>query len=284
MIRGHEVALATLTVLDAAAPDLVDVAAVAGFDSVTLRLTDASVADVNPLVGDTWTRRETISRLRHHGLGVLDIEVVRMREDTEPSLLRPVLESARELGARHVLMINQVADEARAADKLACISEEAQAFGLRTVLEFMVFTATKTVEQADRIVELASHPAAGVLVDPLHLSRSRGTPANVASLVAANPDRYPYAQLCDGPRAVPNGGGRTLYEEAVCNRLAPGDGGLPLVELIEALPARAPLSVETPVGAVAHLVPRVRAELAMAATRRLLELAHDKDDPNGAAP
>jgi sugar phosphate isomerase/epimerase len=270
VIGGHEVALATLAVLDAPPPEIADVAAAAGFDSITLRLADASVADPNPLVGDTPTRRETIARLRHHGLGVLDIEVVRMGEDTDPVLLRPVLESARELGARHVLVINQDANEARAADRFARICEEAQAFELRPVLEFMVFTATKTVEQADRIVALASHPAAGVLVDPLHLSRSGGSPADVAPLVAANPDRYPYAQLCDGPRAMPGGGGRGLYEEAVYNRLAPGDGELPLLELIETMPAGAPLSVETPVAAVAHLSPRERAEHAMAATRRLL--------------
>ncbi|MGA8722511.1 MAG: hypothetical protein WB557_31215, partial [Solirubrobacteraceae bacterium] len=61
-----------------------------------------------------------------------------------------------------------------------------------------------------------------------------------------------------------------LYEEAVYNRLAPGDGELPLLELIEAMPAAAPLSVETPVAAVAHLSVRERAEHAMAATRRLL--------------
>lgn len=270
MIAGHEVALATLAVLDAPPPEIADVAAAAGFDSITLRLADASVDDPNPLVGDTPMRRDTIARLRHHGLGVLDIEVVRMREDTQPALLRGVLESARELGARHVLVINQDADETRAADKFARICDEAQSFELRAVLEFMVFTATKTVEQADRIVELASHPAAGVLVDPLHLQRSGGSPADVAPLVAVNPDRYPYAQLCDGPHATPDGGGRALYEEAVFNRLAPGDGELPLLELIDALPAGAPLSVETPVAAIAHLSPRERAEHTMAATRRLL--------------
>lgn len=270
MIGGHEVALATLAVLDARPSEIVDVAAATGFDSVTLRLTDATVAEPNPLVGDTPTRRETIARLRHHGLGVLDIEVVRMDEDTDPTLLRPVLESAHAIGARHVLVINLDSDETRAADKFALICEEAVAFELRPVLEFMVFTATKTVQQADRMVGRAAHPAAGVLVDALHLQRSGGSPADVAPLVAANPGRYPYAQLCDGPRAAPGGGGRGLYEEAVHNRLAPGDGELPLLELVGAMPSGAPLSVETPVAAVAHLSPRERAEHTMAATRALL--------------
>ena len=69
---------------------------------------------------------------------------------------------------------------------------------------------------------------------------------------------------------MPDGGGRGLYAEAVDNRLAPGDGELPLLALIEAMPPGAPLSVETPVAAVARLSARERAEHTMAATRRLL--------------
>jgi len=270
VIAGREIALATLTVLDAPPPEIVDVAAAAGFDSVTLRLADANVAEANPLAGDTETRRETIARLRHHGLGVLDVEVVRMREDTDPKLLRPMLDSARQLGARHVLVINLDANQGRASERFAGICGEAEAFGLRAVLEFMVFTATKTVEQADRIVASAGHQAGGVLVDPLHLRRSGGSPADVATLVAANPDRYPYVQLCDAPLSAPDGRGRALYAEAVENRLAPGDGELPLRELVEAMPAGAPLSVETPVAAAAHLSALERAEHTIAATRRLL--------------
>ncbi len=271
MIREREIALAYLTLLGFSPPELVDAAAAAGFDSVTLRLADAPGDDPNPLVGDTPVRRETIARLRHHGLGVLDVEVVRMREDTQAAALRPVLESAAALGARHVLVINLDADEDRTAERFAEICEEAQPFGVRLVLEFMVFTATKDVQQADRIVERAAHPAGGVLVDSLHLHRSGGSPADVAQLAAANPGRYPYGQLCDAPLAAPEGGRRALYAEAVDNRLAPGDGQLPLAELIAALPDRAPLSIETPVAATAHLSAGERARHVMAATRHLIK-------------
>lgn len=270
MIGGHEIALANLTVLGAPAPEIVDAAATAGFDAVTLRLADGGSPEPNPLVGDSTVRRETIARLEHHGIGVLDVEVVRLREDTDPAALRPVLESAATLGARHLLVINQDSDEARTAEQFARICREAEEFQLRPVLEFMVFTATKTVEQADRIVEQADHPAGGVLVDPLHLHRSGGSPAGVARLASAHPQRYPYAQLCDGPLRSPQGGGRALYAEAVDNRLAPGHGELPLIELIDAMPAGIPLSVETPVAEIGHLSAHERAQHAIAATRRLL--------------
>jgi sugar phosphate isomerase/epimerase len=271
MIAGHEVALACLTVLDQSPPEIVDAAAAAGFDSVTLRLIDRGPDDGNPLVGDTPLRRETIARLHHHGLGVLDVEVVRMYGDTEPAALRPMLDSAAALGARHVLVVNLDDDEPRATETFAAICAEADTFGLRPALEFMVFTSTPDVESADRMVTAAGHPAGAVLVDPLHLQRSGGSPAAVAPLVAANPARFPYVQLCDGPLAAPPDGPRGLYREAVANRLAPGDGELPLAEMIASLPAGLPLSVETPVGAVADRPGIVRARLAFEATQRLIE-------------
>jgi sugar phosphate isomerase/epimerase len=135
----------------------------------------------------------------------------------------------------------------------------------------MVFSAIKTVQAADRVVLAAAHPAAGVLVDPLHLRRSGGSPADVAPLVADHPSRYPYAQLCDGPLTGPEGGRPALYAEAVENRLAAGDGELPLAEMLAALPPGVPLSVETPVAALAQRPPGDRAVAAMSATRRLLE-------------
>ncbi len=271
MIGGHETALACLTLLDQSPPQIVDAAAAAGFDAVTLRLVDRGPGDGNPLVGDTPLRRETIARLRHHGIGVLDVEVVRMYDDTEPTALRPVLESAAALGARYVLVVNLDEDAARAAETFAGICVEASALDLTPALEFMVFSATRDVEAADRIVTAAGHPAGTVLVDPLHLRRSGGSPADVAPLSAAHPDRYPYLQLCDAPLAAPPDGRRGLYHEAVENRLAPGDGELPLTEILEALPPGIPLSVETPVAALAGHPALERARFALDATRRLIE-------------
>jgi sugar phosphate isomerase/epimerase len=155
----------------------------------------------------------------------------------------------------------------RTVAAFAALCERAQPYGLRPVLEFMVFTAVKTATQALAIVERAGHPAGGVLVDPLHLARAGGSPAEVAALVAAHPARFPYMQLCDAPLAAPD----DLYREAVEDRLPAGEGELPLDQLLAAMPPGVPLSVETPVRALAGLDPAERARRALAATRRLLE-------------
>lgn len=270
MNGGREVALAVLTVLDAPPPEVVDVAAAAGFDAVTLRLLGGPRGEIGPLVGDTPTRRETCARLRHHGLGVLDVEVVRLDGETDITALRPVLESAAVLGARHVVALDTEPDEARATERFGELCEEASGFDLRVALEFMLFTECRTIRDADRIVEQAGHPAGAVLVDPLHLQRSGGSPADVAELAAAHPERYPYAQLCDAPAEAPAGGVRALYAEAVHRRLHPGDGELPLAAFVAALPAGAALSVELPVPALADRPPAERARRAMDSARRLL--------------
>jgi sugar phosphate isomerase/epimerase len=271
VIAGREIALCALTVLDAPPPEAVDAAAAAGFDAVTLRLMDASRDEPPALASDTPVRRETLARLRHHGLGVLDVEVVRLRGDTDVDALRGALESAAVLGARHVLAIANEPDEERLAERFRALCDAAAEFGLRAVLEFMVFTSCRTVGDAERIVDRAGHPDAGVLVDTLHLHRSGSSPAELAALAAAHPERYPYAQLCDAPLAAPDGGDKGLFREAVHHRLYPGDGELPLAEAVAALPPGAGLSVETPVYAYRERSAADRAQAAMAATRRLLE-------------
>ncbi len=269
MIAGREVALANLSILDAPPTVLVDVAAAAGFDSVTLRLSDGD-GDANPLARDTPERRETLARLRHHGIGVLDVDVVQLSEETRVARLAGVFDAAAVLGARYVLAINRDRDEARAAERFAEVCRACEPLRLGVVLEFLPFTATKTVEQAERLVVAAGRPAGGVLVDPLHLRRSGGSPAVVARLASANPMRYPYLQLCDGSALAPEGRGLALYTEAVENRLAPGEGELGLPDLLAALPS-VPLSVECPVAADAGRSAAERAEHLFRATRRLLE-------------
>jgi sugar phosphate isomerase/epimerase len=279
MIAGREVALAILGVLATPPPEVVDVAHEAGFDSVTLRIGGGNRAapdapEPYPLIGDTPARRETIARLRDRGIGVLDAEVLRLRGDTEMADVRPMLESAQALGARHLLVVGLDDDEARTVERFAALCAEAGPYGVRPALEFMRMSSVPTVQDADRIVNAAGHPAGAVLVDPLHLARSGGTPAGVAPLAAAHPERYPYLQLCDAPAAAPGDGTlRDLYAEAVGNRLSPGDGELPLVELLGALPGSAAVSVEVPLAALAQRPAAERAAALMAGARRVLEAA-----------
>jgi sugar phosphate isomerase/epimerase len=270
MSAGRKLALATLTLLDAAPPDLVDAAAAAGLDGVTVRIGTAYPGDAPPLETDESVRDATLARLRATGLGVLDVEVLRLGPDTDMGALDPILDRAAALGAEHLLVTNDDPDDAASARRFAELCELCAPRGLRPALEFMAFRGTKTVEQAHRVVTAAEHPAGVVLVDALHLARSGGTPADVARVAERDPERFTYTQLCDAPLAAPPDGFDGLRREGLVGRLLPGDGELPLVDLLRALPPSVAISIEAPVEALRSLPDPELAKRAATATREVL--------------
>ncbi|HEY9183445.1 MAG TPA: sugar phosphate isomerase/epimerase, partial [Gammaproteobacteria bacterium] len=80
----RELSLAHLTVLDATPPELVTVAAAAGFRMVGLRLTATPSVGVPPydMLGNTPVMRETLRRLADTGVSVLDVEFLRFEPET----------------------------------------------------------------------------------------------------------------------------------------------------------------------------------------------------------
>jgi sugar phosphate isomerase/epimerase len=117
-------------------------------------------------------------------------------------------------------------------------------------------------------VARSKRPNASVLVDALHFSRSGGIPAHIGQV---DPSLFRYAQICDasadtpGPDDTPS-----LIREARTGRLLPGEGVLPLAELVAALPDGVPLAIEAPCRATAELPAGGRARRAYRALSTLL--------------
>ena len=135
-------------------------------------------------------------------------------------------------------------------------------------LEFSRITPIGTLQQAVEMVRKTAAPNARVLVDALHLSRSGGTPADVAHV---DPALFEYAQLCDAPAHVPEDDQRLRQEPS--DRLLPGQGGLPLVDLVRALPPELPLAIEAPIKQMEFLPATERAWMAMEGLKSVLENA-----------
>jgi sugar phosphate isomerase/epimerase len=121
-----------------------------------------------------------------------------------------------------------------------------------------------TLQQAAALVARAGRTNGGVLVDALHLHRSAGTPADLAAVPAW---MLQAAQICDGQLAHPPTEA-ALIEEAREARLLPGEGELPLRDLIAALPAHVAYSAEVP---MRGLDADTRLRLAYEATKRAVE-------------
>jgi len=265
----RELSLAHLTVLDATPPELVTVASATGFRKIGIRLYATPSVGVTPydMLGDTPVMRETLARLADTGVSVLDVEFLRFEPQEPKGIPDGFLEAGARLGAEYVLVMSAEPLEARTLERFCELCERAQAFGLHVCLEFAIYTGVKTLADAARLVRTSGCSNASVLVDALHFSRSGGWPAHIASV---DPSLFKYAQICDAVAAIPTEA-RDLIPEARTGRLLPGEGALPLRDLVAALPATIPLAVEAPVRATTHLPMLERAQRAYRSMQALLE-------------
>ena len=264
--------LAALTVLELSPPAMVEVAARAGYDAVGLRLIPATPEEHHfPLTTDRDLLARTRRRLADTGLRVLDIEILRLKPDTEVAHdFRRVLEIGAELGASEVLVAGNDDDEARTLDNFAGLCELARPLGLHPHLEFMPWTGVKNLSQAHRLVAAAREAGrhnACLLVDAFHFNRSA---SRLEELARVPREWMRYMQLCDVAGPIPDAMAEIL-REARQERCFPGDGDIDLTALLTALPPDRPLSLEIPTESLRRqgVTPLARAQRALEKARRI---------------
>jgi sugar phosphate isomerase/epimerase len=269
-ISPRRLSLAHLTVLDTTPPELVSVAAAAGFRTIGIRLTATPSVGVPPydVLGDGPLLRETLRRLADTGVSVLDTEFLRFEPEQPIGVPEGFLEVSARLGARNVLVMSAEPEEARTLDRLCDLCDRAAEYDLHVCLEFAIYTGVRTLAHAARVVARSERSNASVLIDALHFSRSGGIPVHVASV---DPSLFRYAQICDaGPDMPRPDDAPALIREARTGRLLPGEGVLPLADLVAALPADLALAVEAPSRATTGLPAVERARRAHRALSGLL--------------
>src|SRR4029434_9729758 len=117
---GRPISLAHLTVLDATPPELVTVAAVAGFRTIGIRLTATPSVGVPPYdcLHDGPMLREALARLADTGVSVFDTEFLRFEPELPIGIPEGFLEVSARLGAKYVLVMSEKAVEARTLERL----------------------------------------------------------------------------------------------------------------------------------------------------------------------
>jgi sugar phosphate isomerase/epimerase len=260
--------LAPLTLLSLAPPELIAVAARTGYQQVGLRLLAAAPGGVAyPLMQDARGLADTLARMRDTGVGVFDLEIVRVGASFRVSDFLPFFEVGARLGAKAMLVAGDDPDEARLTASFAALCEAAAPFGLSADLEFMPWTKVPDAATALRVVAGAAQANGGVLVDALHFARSASSLADIAAIPR---QRLHYAQICDAPAQVP-ATTEGLIHTARCERLLPGEGGIDLAALFGTLPDDLPISVEIPNDARAPAVGAEEwARQALAASKAVL--------------
>jgi len=256
MDAATDVGMDHLTMLDVSPPEMVGIARDAGFDAVGLRVRATSLDEEPwPMGAGSPMLRETLRRLNATGVRVLDVEVARIGPHTSRTDYESTLEVGAELGARYLTVNGDDPVTGRAAETFAELVAAARPYGIRPLIEAIPYTEVSNLDEAVRIARCSE--GGGVLLDALHFQRYGGT---LEDLRSVPPDLIGYVQLCDAPLALPSGlprptelprgqstDGTDLQLESRAMRLLPGDGELPLCEILAAMPKGIPVSVESPV-------------------------------------
>ena len=262
----HRLSLAAGVLADHDAITVAEAAVGSGFRNVGFTVT--------PWSSDTT--RAIRSRLASESVSVMDVEVVRIGPDgsvDDDNLF--IVDVGLELGADNVLVISLCDDDARTAQALRTLCERSGSEGPRICLEFMRFTKVRSLAQACAIAESVGHPQAGVLVDTLHLART----GELGDLAGAPSALLPYSQFCDGLTECADDD-QSLIVDALDLRAVPGEGALPLVEMLAALPESIPLSLEVRSKALRERYPDpvARASALLEGTRSYLDDLGRKHD------
>ena len=261
--------LAYLTANASTVPQAVGIAAELGYAYVGLRVQpNGPGAPFQTLIGDAAVLRETQAVMRDTGVGVYDLEIIRIGEHFNVSDQTALMDIGQTLGAKAVLVAADDTNEQRLADNYARLCEAMRPYGLTGDLEFMPWTAVKDAKQAMRVIELAGCPSnSGILVDALHFGRSTTTLQDIAAIPR---ELLHYAQMCDATAGL-NFTTDELIHTARQERLLPGEGNIDLKGLFATLPQDLPVSVEIvnlersqPIGDKAW------AKLALDASKKLL--------------
>ena len=241
----HQFSLAHLTVMDLTPPELIDVAARAGYDFVGIRLIPMGVPGEQAyLPEDKEMIRKTKAALGETGVRLLDLELTQIVADRDPQSYVPAMETAAELGARHVISsawTKDRMDREFIVERYGEICDLARPFGLTVDLEFPTFSRLTNLQEAADIVRAADRPNGGVLIDTLYFHFSR---MKLEDLEAVPREWIHFMHISDTRKDIPDtqeGIVRIAREE----RLYPGEGCSDFKAILSRVPAN-PYALELP--------------------------------------
>ena len=215
---------------------------------------------------DPALRREMRAAMQARGVTVSLGEGFTIRPGGDVRDFERDLDIFAELGTERINTVSVDPDLARTFDQFGLLAELAAARGIPTTTEFVPAVTIPDLPSAVRAVRHIGRPDFNLLIDTMHLVRSGSGPADIAAL---DPGLIGYVQVSDASAA---GRFESYFEEAMFERMVPGEGELGLKEVLAALPGDRVFSIEVPLRseAEAGIGPHERLGKCVEALRRLL--------------
>ncbi|MGA7464795.1 MAG: TIM barrel protein [Mycobacterium sp.] len=205
---------------------------------------------------DHQLRRELLAAMDDRGVSISLGEALLIAPGVDIRSYAADLDIMAGLRIPRINTVSLEPDRARTFDELAGLTALAAERGIATCIEPVVGLSIADLPTALAAVTYVDRDEISLLIDTMHVSRFGASADDLRSLP---PQRIGYIQLCDTtlqPRM------KNYAEEAMYERLAPGEGELPLADILAALPDDRVVGLEVPM--------RSRAEAGISAYDRLL--------------
>jgi sugar phosphate isomerase/epimerase len=235
--RTPSLSLDCLTLTDVAPVDLVRVAGDAGFRSVSLWVQPPAMSDV--MLATPAMAADLARAMADNAVAVGNLEVFNLNTDEPIVVFEAALALGAGLGAKTATAIDFGAPRPDIAERFAEFHALCAAQGIRALVEPISMGNVRTPQDGLDLIRAAGVDAK-LVVDCVHLIRTGCTSAVLRDIA---PEYVGHVQICDGPAVIAPD---EIGLEATANRLYPGEGDFPLVDILAAVPAGATLGLEVP--------------------------------------
>jgi sugar phosphate isomerase/epimerase len=173
---------------------------------------------------------EAADRIRELGLVVTDLSALGLGPDasTDERVSASMARRCAALGIPLCALVLTVPPSPLVDGRIARVADLFAASGVRLALEFVPYTAVRTLAEARAVCERVGYDRCGLLVDTWHLARSGGSAADLTDLSA---DQIACVQLADAASEAAD----DLADESRRGRLLPGDGVVDFAAVAAAL-------------------------------------------------
>jgi sugar phosphate isomerase/epimerase len=217
---------------------------------------------------DANLRKEVIAALADHGLSVHLVDGFGFHHRNPDPDHRALLDMSAEIGATRI-SCGLAMDLDAGIERIAALADQAAPYGFTVLIEGIPTYTVGTLPEALHVVTTVDKPNLKLLIDTMHTARTGG----VEQLKTVDPALIGHVQICDGPAGMPEG--EVYFDQALYQRGIPGEGDLPLVEMMACIAPHIVAGMEIPLRSLreAGVSHHERARRAAEGSRKVLAAA-----------